>query len=127
MFLETKTDYYLPTPTRTWRDVLLRAADLIEQKGLSKQRFVQPSGQICTAMAIYLAANPELNVNPPCSQVVRPTDWVGLPSEAAEHYLKHIDFNEGWSPGSGVCLANNRASSTAKSVARDLREAARVS
>jgi hypothetical protein len=60
MFVETKRDGEPSTtvapPPEPWRDLMLKAADLIDQRGLAKRTFVDKRGQLCVRGALMAAA-----------------------------------------------------------------------
>jgi hypothetical protein len=116
-------EFFLPTPRQKpdGRDVLRRAADIMEQRGHCQNTFMNSDGEVCTAMAIGLA------INDPGG----PHAWLNNPLFDAA-WTRLMGFVYGldplyWEPTAGlsaVCSWNNSKGFTGDKIVAAMRAAA---
>lgn len=116
----TRTEVaYLPT----WRDILMRAADLIEEHGLAKHTTLDSEGRMCARGAIMLAFNPNCPVYGTSGRPSWPK-WgcgVGVLREADAQLASYLGLLPDWE---NVASWNNHVSRTQEEVVAALRGAA---
>jgi hypothetical protein len=104
------------TPVEAWRAALLKAADLIRQRGLAKRSRQTSEGSLCLHGAILMAKydNPWADDFGHCDAV-----------RAVYHYLRSTGVSENMINPDGLAYWNNEPERTAEDVIKALEAAAR--
>lgn len=104
------------------REILLRAADLIEKRGLHKGWYVGPGGCLCTAGALFAALGIEPKPEP--ERGPWPGQTEALMTQAHDTWSVFSRFLATRGIRVGVPVWNDAESRTADEVVAKLREAA---
>lgn len=124
MFVETKRDGESITPPQEpWRDLMLKAADLIDRYGLAKGHLVDEQGQMCVRGALLVAGG---------ATPLRGGGLLGCRtcdqySEADHHFCRYVIDQLGlfsYDPFNASALWNNHPDRTKAEVVTELRRCA---